>query len=78
MLIKYKTLSSSLQTMIDATGATLHNKRKLLERIEHLMVDYRNLGAHPNEFPVDVLDKLRKILFEEEILSKFIDCIDPG
>ncbi len=77
MLIKYKTLSPSIQAMIDATGATLHNKRKLLERIEHLMVNYRNVGAHPNEFPIDVLNKLRKNLFEDEILSKFIDCLGP-
>ena len=47
--------------MIAAIGATLHNERKLLERIEHLMVNYRNLGAHPNEFPEEVLRKLRRI-----------------
>lgn len=75
MLIKYKTLPSSIQAMIDATGATLHNKRKLLERIEHLMVDYRNVGAHPNEFPEDILHNLHRKLFDEETLSRFIDCI---
>lgn len=75
MLIKYKTLPSSIQATIDATGGTLHTKRKLLERIEHLMVDYRNVGAHPNEFPVEILRKLHRKLFDEEILSKFIDCI---
>lgn len=77
MLIKYKSLPSSSQAMIAAIGATLHNERKLLERIEHLMVNYRNLGAHPNEFPEEVLRKLHRKLFDEETLSKFIDCIGP-
>ena len=75
MLVKFKKLPPGAQKKIVATGTTLHNMRKLLERINHVMIDYRNPGAHPNEYPEDVLSRLFNILFEEGVLLAFIDAL---
>ena len=75
MLIKHKKLDPDIQAKIVNTGTELHNNTKLLESIKHILVDYRNRGAHPNEFPEDELNKLFTTLFDDGVLSRFIDVL---
>ena len=62
------------ERVLKQTGKPVPDQ-KLVKRLDEFSQAFRNTAAHPTEFPLERLDKMRKALFPNRLLRDIADAL---
>ena len=75
-LNQYHQFPKDLQRLVQSSGLSIYNNKKLLREIQNLFSDYRNVASHKDPFTMKKYSDFREIYFEKKLLARFIDHLD--